>query len=165
MGRVWPVTSAPAPSALLRPLLLGVATGARSQLGPAALAWSPPRREDPRPLRLLRTRPCRVAVTLAAAGELVGDKLPRTPSRLSRPVLTARLVAGAVVGALAADPRDPVTTALSAAAGMVGAGAASWAGATARQTLPARTGTSDLPWALAEDATAVALAAAVTRLR
>jgi len=143
MDRVWPVTSAPAPSALLRPLLLGVATGARSQLGPAALAWSPPRREDPRPLRLLRTRPGRVAVTLAAAGELVGDKLPRTPSRLSRPVLTAQLVAGAVVGA----------------------GAASWAGATARQTLPARTGTSDLPWALAEDATAVALAAAVTRLR
>jgi hypothetical protein len=37
-GQGVDVTSAPAPSALLRPLLLGVLTGSRSQLGLAALA-------------------------------------------------------------------------------------------------------------------------------
>jgi uncharacterized membrane protein len=155
------MTALPPPAALLRPLLLGVVIGARSQLGPAVLAWSPPRRHDPAPLRLLRTRAGRAGSGLALAGERVADKLPRTPSRLSPPVLGGRVAAGALVGALAAERRDPATTGLSAAAGVLGAAGASWAGATARTTLPKRTGTPDLPWALAEDAAALGLALAL----
>jgi len=155
------MTPLPRPAALLRPLLLGVVTGARSQLGLAVLAWSPPRRHDPAPLRLLRTRAGRAGSGLALAGELVADKLPRTPSRLSPPVLAGRLAIGALVGALAAERRDPATTGLSAAAGALGAAAASWAGATARTTLPERTRTPDLPWALAEDTAALGLAFAL----
>src|SRR6266536_2961156 len=75
------MTPLPPLTVLLRPLLLGVVTGARSQLGLAVLAWSPPRRRDPAPLRLLRTRAGRAGSGLAVAGELVADKLPRTPSR------------------------------------------------------------------------------------
>src|SRR6266550_5293694 len=128
------MTSLPPPATLLRPLLLGVVTGARSQLGLTVLAWSPPRRHDPAPLRLLRSRAGRAGSGLALVGELVGDKLPRTPSRLSPPMLGGRLAIGALVGALAAERRDPATTGLSAAAGVLGAAGSSWAGATARTT-------------------------------
>jgi uncharacterized membrane protein len=155
------MTSLPSPAALLRPLLLGVVTGSRSQLGLAVLAWSPPRRDDPAPLRLLRTRAGRAGNALAVAGELVADKLPQTPSRLRPPVLGGRLAVGALVGALAAERRDLTATGLSAAAGVLGAAAGSWAGARARTTLPERTGTPDLPWALTGDAAAVGLAVAL----
>lgn len=159
------MTALPAPSALLRPLLLGLVTGARSQLAPALLAWSPARTGDPAPLRLLRTRAGRTGTALAAAGELVADKLPRTPSRLRPPVLAARVVTGAAVGALAADDRRRPAVLLGAAAGAVGAAAASWLGATARGALPARTGTPDALWAVAEDTAAIALGTAAVRSR
>jgi uncharacterized membrane protein len=42
------------------------------------------------------------ALTLCAAGELVVDKLPMTPSRLKAPLLLARLCGGAFVGAVLA---------------------------------------------------------------
>jgi len=125
------MTSLPAPAALLRPLLLGVVSGARSQLGLAVLAWSPSRRRDPAPLRLLRARAGCAGSVLAVAGELVADKLPRTPSRLSPPVLGGRLAVGALVGALAADRRDPGATGLSATAG-------SWAPLPRRGPVPDR---------------------------
>ena len=124
-------------TALFRPLLLGVATGLRSQLGLAVLAWSEPAGPgDPRVLRGLRSRPGRLAVGAAAAGELVMDKLPQTPSRL------------AVGGAL----------------GAAGAAAGSYAGAAYRTALPARTRTPDLPWALGEDAVAASLAGTAVRV-
>jgi uncharacterized membrane protein len=62
---------------------------------------------------------------------------------------------------MTAERRDPATTGPSVAAGALGAAGASWAGATARTTPPERTGTPDLPWALAEDAAAVGLAVAL----
>ncbi|CAA9263978.1 MAG: hypothetical protein AVDCRST_MAG41-2514, partial [uncultured Corynebacteriales bacterium] len=62
-------------SAVLRPLLLGVATGMRSQLGLAVLAWSGPAGPgDPAVLRALRSRAGQAALGLAAAGEVVADK-------------------------------------------------------------------------------------------
>ena len=154
----------PAPSELLRPLLLGVVTGLRSQLGLAVLAWSaPPSGRDPRALRLLRSRPGRIAIATAAAGEVVADKLPQTPSRLAPATLAGRLVSGAAVGALAAGRADRRTTLLAAAAGVAGAGAGAYAGATYRKALTERTGTPDLPWALVEDAAAAGLAAVAVR--
>ncbi|HZB48410.1 MAG TPA: DUF4126 family protein [Mycobacteriales bacterium] len=153
-----------APAALLRPLLLGVVTGSRSQLGLAVLAWAvPPDRSDPRALRVLRSRAGRLALGAAAAGEVVADKLPRTPSRTSPPALAGRLVSGALVGALAAGRADRRGTALAATAGVLGAAAGSYAGAAYRRAAAARTGTPDLPWALVEDAAAAGLAAAALR--
>lgn len=154
----------PAPSELLRPLLLGVVTGLRSQLGLAVLAWSaPPSGRDSRALRLLRSGPGRIAIATAAAGEVVADKLPQTPSRLTPAPLASRLVCGAAVGALAVGRADRRTTLLAAAAGVAGAGAGAYAGATYRRTLTGRTGTPDLPWALVEDAAAAGLAAVAVR--
>lgn len=153
-----------APPTLLRPLLLGVATGLRSQLGMAVLAWSdPPSGRDPRALQVLRSRPARVALAAAAAGELVGDKLPSAPSRLNPPALAGRLVFGAAVGALAAGRADRRTTGLAAAVGVLGAAAGSYGGAAYRKAAAGRTGTPDLPWALVEDAAAAGLAAVAVR--
>src|SRR5829696_4713730 len=130
---------------LLRPLLLGVVTGLRSQLPLAVLAWSqPPSPADPVRLRALRSPAGRVAAGVAAAGELVMDKRPQTPSRLEPAVLGGRLASGALAGVLAAA-------------------AGAYAGAAYRKALPARTHTPDLPWALAEDAVAVTLATATVR--
>jgi len=154
-----------APSTLLRSLLLGVVTGSRSQLGLAALAWSaPPDRHDARVLRALRSRPGRLALAAAAAGEVVADKLPTTPSRTAPPVLAARLASGAAVGALAAGRTDRRGALLAATAGVVGAAAGSYAGSAYRRAAVRRTGTPDLPWALVEDAAAAGLAAAAARL-
>jgi uncharacterized membrane protein len=159
------MTSAPAPSALLRPLLLGIVTGLRSQLGLAVLAWSEPASaRDTRVLRGMRSTPGRVALGLAAAGELVADKLPSTPSRLAPMALGGRLATGAAVGALAAGSVDRRTRAIAAAIGVAGAAAGSYGGATYRKVLPARTHSPDLPWALSEDAIAAGLAATAVKV-
>jgi uncharacterized membrane protein len=159
------MTSAPPPSALYRPLLLGIVTGLRSQLGVAVLAWSEPASaRDTRALRLLRSTPGRTVAGLAAAGEVVMDKLPSTPSRLQPMVLGARLATGGAVGALAAGSVDRRTLGLAAALGVAGAAAGSYAGAAYRKALPARTHTPDLPWAVTEDAIAAGLAATAVKV-
>jgi uncharacterized membrane protein len=159
------MTSAPDPSALARPLLLGIVTGLRSQLGVAVLAWSEPASSgDTRALRLLRSTSGRTVSVLAAAGELVGDKLPSTPSRLKPLVLGSRLVTGAAVGVLSVGRTDKRTLAVAGAVGAVGAAAGSYAGATYRKVLPARTHSPDLPWALGEDAIAAGLAATAVKV-
>jgi uncharacterized membrane protein len=87
--------------------------------------------------------------TLLALGELVGDKLPTTPSRTAPPGLIARLVTGAVTGAAIAGGTG-------AAVGAVGALAGTFGGYQARTGLVRALGTADLPIALLEDAVAVA---------
>jgi uncharacterized membrane protein len=159
------MTSVPAPGALLRPLLLGIVTGLRSQLGLAVLAWSEPASvRDTRVLRGMRSTPGRAMLGLAAAGELVADKLPSTPSRLTPMALGARLATGAAVGALAAGSVDKRSRAVAGAVGVAGAAAGSYAGATYRKVLPARTHSPDLPWALSEDAIAAGLAATAVKV-
>ncbi len=84
-------------------LLLGLAVGLRTFSGPAALA--------------LRTRPLdapRRLLLLAAGGELVADKLPGIPSRLSRRGLRGRLLSSAISGRLAAGPRGAAASAAAA---------------------------------------------------
>jgi uncharacterized membrane protein len=117
-------------------LLLGLAAGLRTFSAPAALA--------------LRTRPLAApgrALLVAAAGELVADKLPCMPSRLATRGLAARLLSGAVSGQLVAGPAGAVCAASAALAAAV-------AGHTARGRSPG--------WAAAvcEDGVAIALASA-----
>jgi uncharacterized membrane protein len=100
---------------------------------------------------------------MASAGELVGDKLPRTPSRLKPPVFAARLVGGAAIGVEATGDAGRRGRTLGALAGVAGAAAGTWLGAKARIALPRRTGTPDLLWAGIEDVAAIALGAATVR--
>ena len=149
------MTAAPA----LRSFVLGVVTGMRSQLGVAVLAWSEPASgRDTRALRLLRSAPGRGLTGVGAAVELVADKLPSTPSRLEPQGLAFRLLAGAGVGALAANSTDRRTVGVASALGVAGAAVGTYAGAYYRKLLPARTHTPDLPWAVGEDVVAAGLA-------
>ena len=95
-------------------------------------------------------------------GEYVGDKLPITPSRLQPLQLAGRLGLGAVCGAIAcrAADRSPI---LGGMLGALGALGGSVAGYRYRTDLARRLGAPDLPLAIAEDATAIAVALAATK--
>jgi uncharacterized membrane protein len=125
-----------------RPALrLAAATGMRSAFGPAALA----RARGGRAARLW---------TALAAGELVADKLPFTPSRLSWPVQVERALAGAWVGYAARSSRRWLGAIGGALTSMAVAAAAS----RARVELQRRFAVPYAASGLAEDAIAWGLA-------
>jgi uncharacterized membrane protein len=82
--------------------LLGAASGLRGQLGLATVVA----RSDPSLPPLFRQPWTRRVLVAAAAGELVADKLPTTPSRLEPPGLAGRLVLGALAAGLFAQTRQ-----------------------------------------------------------
>jgi hypothetical protein len=138
----------PAPPALvLRSAVLGVATGGRSSLALAGPA-----------LTDRRTRPLTRAGALAAvAGELVADKLPRTPARTSPQSLPGRLLGGATAAGRLAG-REGANAAVPVTVGLLGALAGAFGGLAWRRWASRRV--PDWQAALAEDAVALALAAA-----
>ena len=85
--------------------------------------------------------------TLLAAGELVTDKLPSTPSRKVPVQFGARLVSGAIAGGAIAGPAGAI-------AGVAGALAGTLGGAAARAALTRAVG-GNIPAALIEDVAAV----------
>jgi uncharacterized membrane protein len=115
--------------------------------------------QAPSPWRSISTRPALIALGLASAGEFVGDKLSITPPRTKPAPLIERMGCGALVGALTccAVGHSP------AIGGALGALGGSFGGYTYRVQAARLTGAPDLPLALAEDATAVIVALAVTR--
>jgi uncharacterized membrane protein len=82
-------------------VLLGAASGLRSQLGVATVVTRP----DPSLPPMFRRPWTRRLVVAAAAGELVADKLPATPSRLARQAFVGRLALGALAAGLFAQTR------------------------------------------------------------
>lgn len=127
---------------LLRSAALGASAGARSATPLAVLAQRGPGW-------------VRAAATAAALGELVVDKLPRTPSRLRPGPLAGRVLLGALAGGGYARRHGahPVVPALTAAAAALATsyGGARWRAYAARHRV-------GVPAAVAEDAAAVALA-------
>lgn len=146
---------------LSRVALIGAVTGLRSQIPMVLLARAARAgRLDTGGsglLRLLDTRPAAPLLLLDMVAELVGDKLPRTPSRLDRGPLGGRLVFGALAGAVLR--RGAGASLLPGVLlGAVGAGAGSWAGYHARTWLGRTTGLPDPVLGAAEDAVALTLA-------
>ena len=101
----------------------------------------------------------RVLIGLALA-ELVADKLPATPSRLAPPALGARLVSGALCGAVLGSHRRK-SAIQGAVLGAIGAAAAAYAAYHLRQALVNRYDLPDTAVALAEDAVALGAATAI----
>jgi len=89
-------------SAIAGSVLLGAASGSRGQLGVATVAA----RSDPSLPPIFRQPWTRRLLVAAAAGELVIDKLPMTPSRLEPAGLAGRLVMGALAAGLFAQTRQ-----------------------------------------------------------
>ena len=89
-----------------RSALLGVTSGARSFTGLAAQVLVTPSLARRQPERALGHLRAKGLIGLAALGELVGDKLPATPSRLTPPSLVGRLGLAAAAALLVARAED-----------------------------------------------------------
>ena len=141
---------------------MGVVAGLRSLLAPAVLIWNAQKNVIKRdfPLAILVSGPASKKMIKLAAGELLADKLPFTPKRISPGPLAARLASGAGCGAAVSwlAKESPMEGALLGSAGAL-TGAVS--GYYARRSLSRNH--SDIAVALAEDALAVALAIGILR--
>ena len=143
------------PSALLGSVLLGAASGMRAQIGLAILVA----RQDPSLPPFLQQPWTRRLLAAAAAGELVMDKLPSTPSRLVPPAIASRLALGVLAASLLARTRRAPLPPAAVIGGSSAAVAAKF-GHDVRARL-ART-VPDPAIAVVEDALAVELAALAT---
>ncbi len=94
-------------------------------------------------------------LVLAALGELVNDKLPRTPSRMIPMQFGTRLLTGAWAGATLTASHGTLWPGLII--GAIGAALGTWGGHRARRALASAFG-NDVPAALLEDAVAIASA-------
>jgi uncharacterized membrane protein len=139
--------------AVVGSVLLGAATGSRSQLGVATLVA----RSDPSLPPIFRQPWTRRILVAAAAGELVADKLPNTPSRLEPPGFIGRLALGALAAGLFAQTRQAPWLP-AAAIGASTAAVAAKVGHDVRARLDQHA--PDPVVAVAEDAVALGLAAA-----
>ena len=147
-------------------LLLGVTSGLRALTGLAVLSWAARLGYLPLEhtwLAFLGYAFTPYILSLMALGELVNDKLPKTPSRLIPPQFITRLTLGALCGVAVGLPTQHWL--LGLVAGVVGSVAGTLGGARAR-ALGARLFGRDLPAALVEDAAAIGIAViAVALLR
>ncbi|SDZ38103.1 Uncharacterized membrane protein [Micromonospora pattaloongensis] len=143
----------------MRAAVLGGATGARSMTGLAGVALTTRPDRAPGWVGRLGNRWGRGVTATAALGEMLADKSPRIPSRLSPPVLAERITVGAVSAAALArrDGGRPAVAVLLAVAGVVGM---SVVGARWRAYAQQRGRTTAAAAALVEDLAAVVLAAA-----
>ena len=91
-----------------------------------------------------------------AIGELVNDKLPKTPSRLIPPQFIARILTGALCSLAFGLPHNGRI--IGRVVGILGTVAGTIGGAKARSLL-ARSFRRDLPAALLEDAVAICIVA------
>jgi uncharacterized membrane protein len=151
---------------LLLAFAIGVVAGLRSMTPLAVVAWFAQLRwPDVRQSHLsLMTAPVTAWVfTVLACAELVADKLPFTPSRLSAGPLGARILSGALSAAvLGAAARQPVL--VVTIVGGVGAIAGAFAGYAARTRIAPRAGVPPLPAAMIEDLIAIAGAVGIAAL-
>jgi uncharacterized membrane protein len=99
---------------------------------------------------------------LLAAGELIGDKLPATPSRLSPPALAARVVSGGWCGGIVAR-RLGASRLAGIGCGVLGAFWGAVCGYNLRRYLVKARGIPDAALAVGEDAVAVWGARLATR--
>lgn len=155
------------PALILRAALFGFDAGLRSLMPLAILALRQP--QAPRIAGWRRWYPmrhgwCRAALVTAGAGELVGDKLPMTPSRIEPGALAARATMGGIAGLAIASTRHGAPAYLvGLVVGALGAIAGSYAGYHARKAVVAQTGLPDPVVAAGEDAMAIVLGWATTR--
>ncbi len=101
--------------------------------------------------------PLALPAGILAAGELLADKLPITPSRLEPPGLGVRMLSGAYCAFVLADAFDgDIGCGLSN--GVLGALSGAWAGYHLRKKLDESTPVPDIFLGLAEDVVALGAA-------
>lgn len=151
----------------LRALTLGIATGLRSQIANGTLAAhydDAPRWAGWRRWPVFRSTPGRKALMMSSIGEIAGDKLPMTPSRLAPGPLVGRIAFGGLAGAaIGSEGAGRMSIVRGALFGIAGAVIGNVGGYHARKTVAEATGLPDPVVAVAEDAIAISLARASVR--
>ncbi len=140
---------------LLAACLIGLVDGLRSMLAPALVSWFAWKGLLPvahTPLAFMGSGYAVAVFIVLAVGELVWDKLPRTPSRKQPPGFVGRIVGGGLAGATVGAAGHLLLAGL--AVGVCGAVIGTFGGAAARGWL-ARVFGRDWPAALIEDAVAI----------
>lgn len=136
--------------------LIGVIAGLRAMTAPAAVSWAARLgwlHLENTWLAFLGYAATPYILSVLAVGELINDKLPKTPSRKAPPGFIARIVTGALCGAALAAADGGLLAGLLA--GVLGAIAGTLGGYEFRARLVRAIGGKDLPIALLEDAIAV----------
>jgi len=142
--------------------LIGVIAGLRAMTAPAAVSWAARLgwlHLENTWLAFLGYAATPYILSVLAVGELINDKLPKTPSRKAPPGFIARIVTGALCGAALAAGDGGLIAGLLA--GVLGAIAGTLGGYEFRARLVRAIGGKDLPIALLEDAIAVGGAALI----
>ena len=145
---------------LLLALGIGIVAGLRSLTAPAAVAWATHLGWldlHGSPLAFMASTVAVAVFSLLAIGELIGDKLPKTPRRTAIAPLLARIFSGALCGAClgAAANRSPLLIGLlGGIGGVIGA----FAGYEIRRRLVSQLHLRDVAVALFEDVIAIGLA-------
>lgn len=140
-------------SVLVLAFLIGVIAGLRSLTAPAAVSWAARLgwlHVENTWLAFLGFQFTPYIITLMAIGELIADKLPKTPSRKAAGPFGFRIVSGALCGAALGGGSVG-----GAVAGVLGAVVGTLGGYEFRMRLVKATGGRDLPIALLEDVIAV----------
>jgi uncharacterized membrane protein len=138
--------------------LIGVVAGLRAMTPLMAVSWAAHLgwlHLENTPLAFLGSSWAPYLFTVLAIGEIINDKLPKTPSRKIPAAFGARIVTGAFAGAALGYPSGAMIP--GAIAGAIGGVAGTLGGYEFRRRL-AKALAKDLPAALVEDLIAVGLA-------
>jgi uncharacterized membrane protein len=141
--------------------LIGVIAGLRSMTAPAAVSWGAQLgwiKLGASPVSFLGGSIAPYILLVLAIGELIADKLPKTPSRKAPGPFIGRILTGALSGAALASVGG--SWIVGAVAGAIGGVIGTLGGAEARGRLAAAFG-KDLPAAAIEDAIAITGALAI----
>jgi uncharacterized membrane protein len=136
--------------------LIGVIAGLRSLTAPAAVSWAARLgwlHLENTWMAFLGLAATPYIISVLAIGELIADKLPKTPSRKTPPGFITRIVTGALSGAALGAGGSWF---FGLVAGVVGAIVGTLGGFQFRVRLVRATGGKDLPIALLEDVIAIA---------
>jgi uncharacterized membrane protein len=145
-------------------LMIGIVAGLRAMMAPAIVSWAAQRGGvdvSGTWLAFVGYRWTPWVFTIAAAAELITDQLPSTPSRKVPPQFGARIVMGALSGAVIAASSGAWLIGLMA--GALGAVVGTFGGSAARTSM-ASFFKSDRPAALIEDAVAIIAALLIVSL-
>lgn len=144
-------------SVLIFWFLIGCVAGLRAFTAPAVVCWAARfgwLHLGGTSFGFLDSTAALLIFTLLALGELVTDKLPKTPARTSLPQLITRILLGGFSGAALAISSGGTIIA-GVLAGAVGAAISTFAGYHIRRSLVAQSHLPDLVVALLEDLLAI----------
>ncbi len=150
-------------SIIVLAFLIGVVAGLRALTPPAVVSWAAHLGHLPVVgswLAFLGFWATPYILTLLAIAELVGDKLPQTPSRKAAMPFAVRIISGALCGAALGTAGQSMIGGL--VAGAIGAVMGTLGGYEFRSRLVEAIGGRDLPIALLEDAIAIIAAILIT---